>query len=360
VPGQRVSTEARQPKQGRASRRLPTHLLYGMPFAVVDVETTGFSPRLGDRIIEIAILRVAEDGAVEDEWSTLVNPLRDVGPTNVHGITPEDVALAPTFTEILGDVVKRLDQAVFVAHNDQFDHEFLATEFSMAGIFLPATPSLCTLRLAYRLYPGLTNHQLLTCCEAAGLAIDGGHAALEDAHATARLVLVLLDKARAVGLTTLLALGCSPDTFPAEWPRLKVSGRHCKRGARATPEVPFLARMVASLGPVKISGERVAPYLDLLDRALEDRFVTEEEAQALQAVAEDWGLSREEIIGAHHSYLESMIAAALADGRITESERRDLTDVGGLLSIDGGMLKAMMRKARRARDTGPVLRPIGG
>ena len=64
-------------------------------FAVVDMETTGFSPLVGDRIIELGIVRVAGDGSTVDAYVTLVNPLRDLGPTHVHGITREDVENAP-------------------------------------------------------------------------------------------------------------------------------------------------------------------------------------------------------------------------------------------------------------------------
>lgn len=73
-----------------------------LPFAVVDVETTGFSPRLHDRLVEIAIVRIGPDGSPQDEYSTLINPLRDVGPTRIHGITAADLVEAPTFVEVMG------------------------------------------------------------------------------------------------------------------------------------------------------------------------------------------------------------------------------------------------------------------
>ena len=65
-------------------------LLGSTPFAVVDVETTGFSPRLHDRVVEVAVVRL-EHGQPVEEYTTLVNPGRDVGPTHVHGITGSDV-----------------------------------------------------------------------------------------------------------------------------------------------------------------------------------------------------------------------------------------------------------------------------
>ena len=74
-------------------------------FSVVDVETTGLFPGGHDRVIEIAVVRVRGDGAFVDEYCTLVNPERDVGPTHVHGIRTRDILEAPRFAEIAGDVL---------------------------------------------------------------------------------------------------------------------------------------------------------------------------------------------------------------------------------------------------------------
>ena len=76
-------------------------------FAVVDVETTGLFPRANDRVVEIAIVQL-DGGDISDEFVTLINPQRDVGPTRIHGIAARDVLNAPTFGEVAGDVVRRL------------------------------------------------------------------------------------------------------------------------------------------------------------------------------------------------------------------------------------------------------------
>src|SRR3954447_3752975 len=75
------------------------------PFAVVGIATTGFSPANGDRIVEIAVARVDASGRVSDEYATLVNPGRDVGPAFVHGISTSEVRAAPTFTDIAGELL---------------------------------------------------------------------------------------------------------------------------------------------------------------------------------------------------------------------------------------------------------------
>jgi len=62
-------------------------------FAIVDVETTGLFPRMGDRIVEIAAIRATAKGEVLHEYATLVNPNRDVGPTHIHGISAQHLAM---------------------------------------------------------------------------------------------------------------------------------------------------------------------------------------------------------------------------------------------------------------------------
>lgn len=330
----------------------------GVPesFAVVDFETTGFSPRLGDRVVEVGVVRVGPSGEVEHEYETLVNPERDVGPTRIHQIRASDVAGAPTFPEIAGDLLELLADAVFVAHNVGFDRDFLAAELSRTGAFLPAIPSLCTLRLSYRLAPGLANHRLATCCQAAGIQAQTTHAALDDARSAALLLSAYLRAAQSRGIDTLAELGCEPLEFPsALWPRATPSGRRLSRRDRArasAAEIPYLARVVASLDALPSYGERMGPYLDLLDRALEDRMVSEAEGEALQATAHEWGLGREDVIGAHHAYLAALVQGALADSVVSDLERRDLETVTRLLAIDGSVLAALLATPQAARPTG--------
>ena len=53
-------------------------------YAVVDVETTGLRPSWSDRVVEIGVVHLDSAGAVTGEWSTLVNPGRDLGPQQLH------------------------------------------------------------------------------------------------------------------------------------------------------------------------------------------------------------------------------------------------------------------------------------
>lgn len=158
-------------------------------YAVVDVETTGFAARGRDRIIEVAVVRMAPDGTVLSEWSSLVNPRRPLAATDVHGITEDDVADAPEFADVAPTLATYLDGAVVVAHNASFDLSFLHAEFARANH--PFTPrgSLCTMKLDTHIHQA-GRRRLPDCLAAAGVpGIHGAaHRALIDAKATADLL----------------------------------------------------------------------------------------------------------------------------------------------------------------------------
>lgn len=309
-------------------------------FAVVDLETTGLFAQAHDRIVEIGLVRLAADGTVLDEYDTLVNPERDIGPTEIHGIWASDVLSAPVFAQVAGDVAERLRGAVLVGHNVRFELDFLTAEYTRARHPLPTLPALCTMRLSTQFARGAPGRRLGQCCAHAGIALDGAHTALVDARASGRLLVAYLEHARAQGFATLPALGCNTQLPPpAAWPPLSLTGithpRQAERAA-AAGEASYLVRLIEGMTETDgtAASEDTVNYLDVLDRALEDRRVTAAETEALTALAERWGIGRSQLQALHKHYLESLVAAALADGAVSSSERRDLelaTDLLGLV-----------------------------
>lgn len=158
-------------------------------FAVIDVETTGFNAAGTDRVIEVAAVLLGPDHTLQDQWSTLLNPGRDVGPTHVHRITAREVRAAPTFSQVAGDLAGRLAGRVVVAHNASFDIRFLLAEYGRIGVRTPLSydVSICTMAAARTFLPG-SKRTLAACCQAAGVIQTGAHDALADAHAAAGLL----------------------------------------------------------------------------------------------------------------------------------------------------------------------------
>jgi DNA polymerase-3 subunit epsilon len=155
--------------------------------AFLDLETTGTDPR-ADRVTEIGLV-LADDGVVTEEWSTLVNPGRAIPPgiERITGIGDEMVSDAPGFEQIAGELASRLAARLLVAHNARFDHSFLRSEFTRAGLRLHC-PVLCTVRLSRRLFPQQVRHNLDALVERYRLPCDTRHRALPDARALYHLV----------------------------------------------------------------------------------------------------------------------------------------------------------------------------
>lgn len=157
-----------------------------MPYAIVDFETTGVVPERTDRVIEVGVVLLDDDGERENEWSTLVNPQRDVGASHVHGIRPADVLDAPEFGDIADDLLGLVMGRTVVAHNASFDMRFLHAELKRSGYGISRRPAaLCSMKWARRL---IGASKLEHCCEALRIPLVDAHSALADARATASLV----------------------------------------------------------------------------------------------------------------------------------------------------------------------------
>lgn len=323
-------------------------------FAVVDVETTGFSPRCNDRIIEIAVLRVLQDGKCVSEYSSLVNPDRDIGNAAVHGIRAGHVTNAPRFSDIAGDLLQVMRNAVFVAHNAMFDLRFVRSEFQRMGVHIPDVPYLCTMQLARRASRCCSRHDLDTLCAYHGILRQSSHSALDDARATAQLFRVLVDKLGIddiVPTSSLLSRdqNCCHDSWPVVQPsgiRYPRSLASKKAQTRSSPLQSLLVRAA----PSDAENAEIGEYLSVLDKVLEDRLIEDAEVDELLQLATSLGLSRHQIMSAHEQYLNALIKVALRDGRISEQERKDLDNVRVLLGVPLQRFSVLVESAQRVAD----------
>jgi DNA polymerase III epsilon subunit family exonuclease len=170
--------------------------LHALEWVVVDVETTGCSAYRGDRVTEVAAVRLCGDGSVVDEFSTLVNPGRPIPSfiTRLTRITQSMVERAPRFGEVAAEVQRMLDRAVFVAHNASFDWRFLSAELEWATGRPLCGRVLCTVRLARKVLPELSRRSLDSLAWYFGVENEARHRAFGDARATADVFRRLLDR----------------------------------------------------------------------------------------------------------------------------------------------------------------------
>lgn len=180
----------------------PSRPLREEEFVVVDVETTGGAPSRGHRVTEVAAVRVS-GGQVRDTFCTLVNPERPIPNiiTGLTGITNAMVADQPRFAQVARQVSAAIEGCVFVAHNAAFDWRFICHEMGMATGMTLSGRQLCTVRLSRRLLPQLPSRSLDGLALFFGVEIESRHRALDDALATARVLLRLIDLAEEQGVT---------------------------------------------------------------------------------------------------------------------------------------------------------------
>jgi DNA polymerase-3 subunit epsilon len=162
---------------------------------VVDLETSGLSTRR-HRILQIGVVTVEPDGTVGERWETLVRlpwPWSRIGPRRVHGITRRRLRGAPRAAEAMHELRRRLDGAVFTAHNAEFDAAFIERAAHRSGVPLTLERRLCTLQLSRRLDPDRQlYHGLADVCARYEIPLDRPHDALADAMATAAVLPHLL------------------------------------------------------------------------------------------------------------------------------------------------------------------------
>ena len=170
--------------------------LHEAPLAFLDVETTGLRPDLGDRVVEIAIVRV--EGPTEiTRFVSLVNPQRrlSAGATQINGITPDMVANAPTFPDLLEPLLPLITDVVLVCHNAPFDLGFLEAELRRAGALVWDGIVLDTLAFARRQY-WFRSNSLSAIAYQFGIRLPQAHRALADALTTQAIFQRFADRLR--------------------------------------------------------------------------------------------------------------------------------------------------------------------
>jgi DNA polymerase III subunit epsilon len=176
---------------------------------VLDTETTGLEPLQGHRIIEIGCVEIVNRRVTDLRFHRYVNPERDIdaGAVEVHGMTREDLAEKPLFSEVAPDFIEFVRGAELIIHNAPFDVGFIDAEFAILGAAWGRTEDYCsvfdTLKLAREMHPGQRNSLDALCRR---YEIDHTHrelhGALLDAELLAEVYLVMTGGQGALELDT--------------------------------------------------------------------------------------------------------------------------------------------------------------
>lgn len=173
---------------------MPKHTTQADTVIVLDFETTGLSPNMGDRAIEIGAVLI-EQGEITASFQELMNPGMKVSAfiEDYTGITNTMLRGAAPCEEVMARFSDFVADHNLVAHNASFDKRFLDAEFdriscSYSGDFA------CSLLAARRIYQDAPNHQLGTLVNYTNIPSVGSfHRALYDAEMTAKLWITMLE-----------------------------------------------------------------------------------------------------------------------------------------------------------------------
>lgn len=187
------------------------------PLVVFDVETTGLSFD-SDRVIEIAALKIYPDGTREQRCRRL-NPEIPIPPeaSQIHGITDEDVATEPTFSQAARAIFEFFDGCDLAGYNIlRFDVPMLAAEFRRLEVRWPAegvvtADAFRAYRMQEDLYSLAKAHEHYT-----GESFSDAHAALADVLATVRVIEAQAQRYNAPTMDALQKLTREPDWADAE------------------------------------------------------------------------------------------------------------------------------------------------
>ena len=169
--------------------------------AVIDFETTGGSPALGDRATEVAIV-ILEDGRPVERFQSLMNAGRPIPAfiSQLTGITNAMVTAAPPAGQVMREAARFVGELPMAAHNAAFDRRFWQAELALAGLAAPH-PFICTVMLSRRLYPDAPSHRLGDLASYHRLPSTGqAHRALADAEMAAHLLGRMQDDLKHAGL----------------------------------------------------------------------------------------------------------------------------------------------------------------
>ncbi|MFW2487899.1 DNA polymerase III subunit alpha [Clostridium chromiireducens] len=171
-------------------------------YCVLDLETTGFSP-VTEKITEIGIMKI-KDGKVVDKFSTFVNPKKPIPPrvVQVTNITDDMVRDAETIDKVFPKMLEFIEGSVLVAHNAEFDINFLKHNARVLGYDFDFT-YVDTLPLAQEIFPEYKSYKLGRIAKNLGIKVEVAHRALDDVDTTVKVFNIMIEILKERGTETL-------------------------------------------------------------------------------------------------------------------------------------------------------------
>jgi DNA polymerase-3 subunit epsilon len=299
---------------------LADRVIRDTPVAIIDFETTGLNAGV-DRVVEVSVVRVEPGQKPELVLDTLVNPERRMAATDIHGITEEDVAGAPRFEEIAGNLVKGLYDCIIAAYNVYFDIGFLEYELGKAGLKY-SPPYLCLMYLRPMIGLG-SRCSLDDACRFHCIEYSKKHRASADALAGARLWNLYLEAIKDRKVRTFKELATLKSykfiqSFERD-PLVPPVADNLKSTKRLkSRRIPV--EVVEAVAPVLSRQDVHHSYWEALKTVLSDLEVAKEEIAYLTKKKQELGLAPEEVRSLHARAFADLISQCVEDKELSDDE----------------------------------------
>jgi len=336
-------------------------------FVVLDVETTGLSPK-SDRILEIALIEFTE-GVISKQFVSRFNPECPVGATEIHGITDADVINSPKFAEKSNEILDFINRRTIVAHNARFDLAFLRNELNFAGFDVSWIPAFCTYEASHYYFPHLERRKLVNCCNEAEIILSNAHSAFGDATATGLLMNYYLSpsknpKPRKEDLDLISnqenieILEIAPRKFMGKkHPAVQAAimrEREKPRNLNANQSYQSLRTELKACSISTILSETlevgIEQYLDKLIEFLEDGAISEGEQQVLIDIGETYELDANKQTLAHQLLLRALALQIVQDESVSNLERIELNNIALILGLSDKFSALALKEAKIIKD----------
>lgn len=188
-----AALESAHPNSMVRDRKGHSLLAFPSRYVVLDLETTGLDPQYDD-IIEVAAIRIV-DGAIEDSFSSLVNPGYSIDEfiTELTGITDDMLAPAPSLDSVLPAFLSFIGSDVVVGHNVNFDINFIYDSCSALSLEPFSNDFVDTMRISRKLFPDDRHHRLKDLVCRFGIDESVAHRAFSDVDQTDKCYRYLRD-----------------------------------------------------------------------------------------------------------------------------------------------------------------------
>lgn len=165
--------------------------MFEQPIVMLDFETTGLSPAMGDRITEVAALRIV-GGRVTERYVSLINCGVRIPSfiTQLTGISQAMVDRAPPVEQVVPELLDFIGGDTLSAHNASFDEKFLKAEAERLDLAPRHASLVCSLKLSRRVFPGMTSYKLGQLSGQLGINFrSAAHRAESDAEVAAEVLI---------------------------------------------------------------------------------------------------------------------------------------------------------------------------